>query len=98
MGGQEDDSAFDEEEWRHIDYGWRKAVGEKSEEEETCAGSWIQGCREEDDQLEADRWVFWAEQLGAWGTLIWLLSFSVAISDQKHLWLLDLRKLSGNLG
>jgi len=34
--------------------GWRKVVGEKSEEEETCAGSWIQGCREEDDQLEAD--------------------------------------------
>jgi len=30
----------------------RKAVGEKSEKEEACAGSWIQGCREEDDQLE----------------------------------------------
>ncbi len=29
-----------------------KAVGEKSEKEEACAGSWIQGCREEDDQLE----------------------------------------------
>jgi len=29
-----------------------KVVGEKSEEEEACAGSWIQGCREEDDQLE----------------------------------------------
>ncbi len=35
-----------------------KAVGRKSEEEEACAGSWIQGCREEDDQLEVDRWVF----------------------------------------
>jgi len=31
-----------------------KVVGEKSEEEEACAGSWIQGCREEDDQLEVD--------------------------------------------
>ncbi len=40
-----------------------KAVGEKSEEEEACARSWIQGCREEDDQLEVDWWVF-AEQLG----------------------------------
>jgi len=35
-----------------------KAVGEKSEEEEACAGSWIQGCREEDDLLEGDQWVF----------------------------------------
>jgi len=41
-----------------------KAVSEKSEEEEACAGSWIQGCRKEDDQLEVDRWVL-AEQLGA---------------------------------
>ncbi len=96
MGGQEDDGAFDEEEWRHIDQGWKKAFGEKSEEE-ACAGSCIQGGREEDNQLEVDRWVL-AEQLGAQGTLVWLLSFSVAISDQRHLWLLDLRKFSGNLG
>ncbi len=34
------------------------------EEEEAYAGSWIQGCREEDDQWEADRWVL-TEQLGA---------------------------------
>ncbi len=27
----------------------RKAEGEKSEEEEACARSWIQGCREKDD-------------------------------------------------
>ncbi len=30
---------FDEEERRHIDEGWRKAVGEESEEEEACKGS-----------------------------------------------------------
>jgi hypothetical protein len=41
---------------------------------------------------------FLAEQIGAYGTLVWLLSFFVAISDQRDLWLLDLRKLSGNLG
>jgi len=41
---------------------------------------------------------FLAEQIGAYGTFVWLLSFFVAISDQRDLWLLDLRKLSGNLG
>jgi len=42
-----------------------KAVGEKSKEEEACAGSGIQGCREGDDLWEVDRGVFWVEQRGA---------------------------------
>jgi len=41
-----------------------KLLGKRAEEEEARAGSWIQGCREEDDQWEVDRWVL-VEQLGA---------------------------------
>jgi hypothetical protein len=41
------------------------AEGEKNEEEGACARSWIQGCREEDDQWKNQFLVFGAEQIGA---------------------------------
>ncbi len=52
-----------------------KAVGEKNEEEEACAGSWIQGWREEDDQLEVDRWVFGRTARSLWNSHLVALFF-----------------------
>ncbi len=52
-----------------------KAVGEKSEEEEACARSWIQGCREEDDLLEGDQWVFGRTDRSLWNSRLVALFF-----------------------
>jgi len=66
-----------------------KAVGEKSEEEEACAGSWIRGGREEDDLWKVDQWVF-GRTARSLENARQVAFFSAAISDQRHLWLLDL--------
>jgi hypothetical protein len=44
-----------------------KAEGEESEEEGAWVRSWIQGCREENDQVGRGGSFFWVERTGAQG-------------------------------
>jgi hypothetical protein len=41
---------------------------------------------------------FWQKNEGAERTLVWSLSFSVAISDLRNFQLLNLEELNGSLG